>query len=548
MSDVAHLPRRAFLRLAGGAGLAIGAAAIAACDAAKTTAPPPAPSSNVIAPPSSGTAPPGGTPGATPPATLTPSPTMTPGPTPTPGPSVADENRRHGSPDWARGLGWRTDTAAFAVPSSVEPGERVEVRVACAVPFDVEWYRVGWYGGDGARLVHRDVGLPAAQDRAVSVHASTGLVEAVWPPAVAATVPDTWRSGLYVAVVRPTDGTAPSAAPFIVRAPLRSAAPVLFVSAGATWQAYNAWGGRSLYSYNSTGEPTPTGTTAAAVVSFDRPYDADGGLGYLRKWEVQFIRWMERNGYDADYALDTDLETRPEILAPRRFTVLAGHAEYWSRPMRASMERAVGAGMNAAFFSANEIYWQVRLGASTLGPDRRITCYKSAKRDPMRATHPKLTTCRWRETPVLEPEAAFLGVMYGHVVQTPVDWVVASSGHWIYAGTGLRDGDRIASLVGQEYDASFPRLAPPGTVLIANSPVPFVGRDPDAFGDVRSPAMQSAAVRDPSGGAGGVVAVGTFQWSWALDAYGQHSYHGRRTPLDARVERMTANVFDRFGG
>jgi hypothetical protein len=84
-------------------------------------------------------------------------------------------------------------------------------------------------------------------------------------------------------------------------------------------------------------------------------------------------------------------------------------------------------------------------------------------------------------------------------------------------------------------------------VLIARSPVPSAGRDPDAFGNVASPAEQSAAVRDPAGGAGGVVAVGTFQWSWALDAYGQHTYHGRRTPVDPRVQRMTANVFDRFG-
>lgn len=549
MADPSTLPRRAFLRLAAGASLAVGAAALAACD---TTKPSPATVSPASATPAA--TPSGSRPAETsspepsPPAE-SPTPTASiPGPTPTPGPSVADENRREGSPGWDRGLGYPSSVAAYAAPSSVEAGDRIELHVTSPVPFDVEWYRLGWYRGAGARLVHRDMGVPAAPEGSVLVHRSTGLAEAGWAPAVAATVPDTWRSGLYVAVVRPTDGTAPSGVPFVVRAPLRSAAPVLFVSAQATWQAYNAWGGKGLYSYNSTGETTPTGTTAAATVSFDRPYDADGGLGYLRKWEAQFIRWMERTGRNVDYALDTDLETRPEILAPRRFAVLAGHAEYWSRPMRGAMERAVASGMNAAFFSANEVYWQVRLGASPLGPDRRITCYKSARRDPMTVTQPRLATCRWREAPVLEPEARFLGVMYGHVVQRPADWVVANSDHWIYAGTGLRDGDTLTSLVGQEYDAYFPDLAPAGTILVANSPVPFVGRDPDAFGDVKSPAVQSAAVRDPAGGAGGLVAAGTFQWSWALDAYGQHAYNGRRTPLDARVERMTANVFDRFGG
>jgi hypothetical protein len=313
-----------------------------------------------------------------------------------------------------------------------------------------------------------------------------------------------------------------------------------------TWQAYNGWGGKSLYSYNSSGAPMPSGTQAAATVGFDRPYDWDGGLGFLRKWEAAFIRWMERFGREVDYVADIDLGTRPEVLVGRRLAVSAGHAEYWSRPMRTTIESAVAAGTNAAFFSANEIYWQVRTDGSPNGPDRRITCYKSAKRDPLRRTHPELTTCRWREVPVDEPEARFLGVMYGHVVMVPADWIVRNANHWVYRGTGLSDGDAISALVGQEYDAHFPEFSPSGTVLVAHSPVLARGKDPDAEGNVASPFVHSASVRDSDGKAGGVFAAGTFQWSWALDAYGQHSYNGRRTPLDPRVRRITANIFDRW--
>jgi hypothetical protein len=323
-------------------------------------------------------------------------------------------------------------------------------------------------------------------------------------------------------------------------------APALFLSAHATWQAYNAWGGKSLYSYNSRGARTPTGTTAAAVVSFDRPYDVDGGLGHLRRWEAQFVRWLERTGRAVDYATDVDLEVRPEVLAGRRLVVLAGHPEYWSRPMRGAMEAAVAAGTNAAFFTGNEMYWQVRMDASPLGAGRRVTCYKSALRDPITPSRPELATCRWREAPVLAPEATFLGVMYGHVVTRPADWIVAGSRHWLYEGTSLRDGDALEALVGQEYDAWFPELAPEGTQVVARSPVRFRGRDPDGEGNVVSPPVHSAAVRDPAGGRGGVFAAGTFQWSWALDAYGLRSFNGRRTPLDSRVARMTANVLDRF--
>jgi hypothetical protein len=44
-----------------------------------------------------------------------------------------------------------------------------------------------------------------------------------------------------------------------------------------------------------------------------------------------------------------------------------------------------------------------------------------------------------------------------------------------------------------------------------------------------------------------VFAAGTFQWSWAIDDYGDRAYHGIATPLDARVERMTRNLVERLG-
>jgi hypothetical protein len=534
MTERAPLPRRAFLQLA--AGVAIGAAALAACEATRPPAPPPRSPRPTT---------PGNAPTASPPATQTPS-SSTPGPPGTPSPSVAAENRRSGSPGWDVGIGRPSSVEGFAIPASVEPGERIALHVSSPVAYDVDWYRLGWYGGAGARRVHRDAAVPASPDRALRVDASTGLVEAAWPEGPSTVVTDAWPSGIYVAVLRPRDGTAPSGVPFVVRAPLRSMAPAVFLSAQATWQAYNAWGGRSLYSYNSRGAATPTGTAASAVVGLDRPFDMDGGLGHLRKWEAQFVRWMERTGRAVDYAADIDLQARPELLAGRRLAVFAGHPEYWSRPMRGVVEAAVASGMNAAFFTGNEMYWQVRIDPSPLGADRRITCYKSATRDPVALSRPELATCRWREAPVLAPEATFLGVMYGHVVARPADWIVAQAGHWLYDGTGLRDGDALRALVGQEYDAHFPDLAPEGTVVVASSPVRFRGRDPDGAGNVTSPPVHSAAVRDPARGRGGVFAAGTFQWSWALDAYGQHAFNGRRTPLDERVARITANVFDRF--
>jgi hypothetical protein len=129
------------------------------------------------------------------------------------------------------------------------------------------------------------------------------------------------------------------------------------------------------------------------------------------------------------------------------------------------------------------------------------------------------------------------------VVLTPADWVVVNSGHWLYAGTGVHDGDRFVSLVGQEYDTFYPKVSPPGTELWAQSPTVTAAGQADPTGH---PTLHTATVHTtPAGGT--VVAAGTYQWSWALDTFGQHDYQGRFTPTDARVARVTTNIYRRLG-
>jgi hypothetical protein len=199
------------------------------------------------------------------------------------------------------------------------------------------------------------------------------------------------------------------------------------------------------------------------------------------------------------------------------------------------------------FLSANEVYWQVRLEASPLGPARRVTCYKSAHLDPVALTQPDLTTCRWRERPVNDPEAPLIGQMYGHIVLRPGDWITAATDHWLYERTGLRDGDRLVNLVGQEYDSYFPDLANPGTVILARSPVDAFIQFGQSKGRYSSPPVHNATMYTAASGAT-VFAAGTFQWSWAIDRSGDRTYRGFATPYDERVVRMTQNLFDRLAG
>jgi len=459
--------------------------------------------------------------------------------------AIRRENALRGTDRWLIG-GSPATIEGYVNRASTAPGEALSVHVASATTFDVEWYRLGWYGGAGGRLIRVDPGLAPRPGQGPQVDLPTGRAEAPSEASLELQVPADWPSGMYTAVLRPLVGN-PGYIPFIVRRAAGSPAPVLFVSAALTWQAYNTWGGANLYDASMADSPEISRGRRAVQVSFDRPYALHQGAGYQQRWELQFVRWQEREGVDVDYAADLDLELDPGILGHRRLVVFAGHHEYWSRSMRTALEAAVASGTNVLFLSANEVYWQVRLEASPLGPARRMTCYKSARLDPVALTQPELTTCRWRERPVDDPEAPLIGQMYGHIVRRPGDWIAAGTDHWLYEGTGLRDGDRLVNLVGQEYDSYFPELGHPGTVVLARSPVDAVIQSDQLTGRYSSPPLHTATMYTADSGAT-VFAAGTFQWSWAIDHFGDRSYRGAATPYDGRVVRMTENLFDRLGG
>ncbi len=484
--------------------------------------------------------------------------------------AVVAENRLRGDPGWD--VTREPEPAAasgFLSAASVVPGDSVALRVAGPGPVDVEWYRLGWYGGAGGRLIRIDPQVAVAPIGRPLVDATTGLAEATGGATTSVTIDRDWPSGAYVAVLRPSaDDRAQFAAsrsvrrgrgalggagaiPFTVRAGRAGRpAPILFVQATATWQAYNVWGGADLYRTLPGNSPTRTSGMRAVQVSYDRPYAGRHGLGLMPRWELDFIRWQEREGLNVDYCADVDLELHPEVVRGRRLILVVGHAEYWSRPMRTTLETAIATGTNAAFLAADNIAWQIRFEPSSAGPGRRITCYKASGLDPDALANPPLTTCRWREPPVDDPEATTIGEMYGHVISRVSDWIVHNADHWLYAGTGLRDGDHLANLIGPEYDTYYPSLAPPGTTLLARSPViPVLREEPAGNAGADAPLddrLHTATIYTTASGST-VFAAGTFQWSWALDAWGDRTYKGVTTPVDERVARMTRNLVDRLG-
>jgi hypothetical protein len=142
----------------------------------------------------------------------------------------------------------------------------------------------------------------------------TGLMECRWAEPHHLRTADgdgPWPSGVYLARLTARASGRQAYVVFVVRDDTRRAA-LLFQSSVTTFAAYNNWGGRSLYAFNSAGAP-------ARAVSFDRPYamnpygvPLDGAGDFLRRFEYNALRWLEREGYDVAYATDVDTHRRSD--------------------------------------------------------------------------------------------------------------------------------------------------------------------------------------------------------------------------------------------
>ena len=126
------------------------------------------------------------------------------------------------------------------------------------------------------------------------------------------------------------------------------------VAPATAWQAYNRWGGYSLYH-------GPDGDRRSYAVSFDRPYDQSPGANDYRSAAMPIVVRAEQLGIPLSYYTNVDLHTTPGLLEGAHGYVSMGHDEYWTTTMRSVVTEARDAGTNLAFLGANTMYWRVRL-------------------------------------------------------------------------------------------------------------------------------------------------------------------------------------------
>lgn len=355
------------------------------------------------------------------------------------------------------------------------PGEEAQFHCSARVKsFSVEITRVG----HSREVVWRREGIRGEEHPTPADAYAKGCG---WPVTFSVSIPENWRSGFYEVTMRGDGVQGPEAIGhsfFVVRSanPGRDTSILLVLSTN-TYNAYNRWGGHCLY-------------TGATQVSFARPLERgyvyrpeaayDGRAAsveaepdplhlrtqaYLRdnlyplwiisagwpSWERRFVRWAESNGYRIDMAVNADLESHPHLLDQYQLMVSVGHDEYWSWGMRDAVDSFVERGGNAAFFSGNCCFWQVRLEDE----GRTMVCYKDKAhiQDPVVGTDQQhLMAGMWSDPLINRPENHTTGLSFtrGGYVRMG-ECVPRSSGaytiyrpdHWAFAGTGLRYGDLL---------------------------------------------------------------------------------------------------------
>ncbi|HEU4686471.1 MAG TPA: N,N-dimethylformamidase beta subunit family domain-containing protein [Nitrospira sp.] len=468
---------------------------------------------------------------------------------------VSLENLRGGTTGWQLTRpAVHHEIEGYASAVSIERGESLDLFVSTAnTAYRLDVYRMGWYGGAGARLVSGGIVRPGRLQPSPHFDPATGLIECRWqdPYRLHTRDESEWLSGLYLVKLTGIPDGFQSYIIFVVREDRRRS-DLLFQSSVTTYQAYNNWGGKSLYDFNSEGG-------RARKVSFNRPYApsanpaAASGVGageFLANlsvpphdpsppagWEYNMVRWLEREGYDVTYGTNLDSHGGGPRLSGHRAWLSVGHDEYWTWEARAHIEEA-RRGMSLLFFSANVCYWQIRLEPSALtgAPDRTIVAYKDTalSEDPYATDgnpgNDHLITGRWRDAPLNNPEERLVGVMYdGGPVDR--DLIVTNPSHWVFAETHLETGDRLPRLLGYEADRWF-GLVPRSTEVLAESLYWYEG----------GLHVADMALYETTEGRF-VFAAGTIQWSWGLDDFGVPAWRSSR--LNQAAQQITRNILSR---
>jgi hypothetical protein len=479
--------------------------------------------------------------------------------------AIEAENCQPGNPSsnwYVDGVG-ATDIQGFTTDISANAGQTVFFKIQTnASAYKIDIYRLGYYQGQGARLVASilpSATLPQTQPPCLT-DSSTGLTDCGnWGVSASWAVPSSAVSGVYSAKLTRLDTSEASLIVFVVRND-SSHSDILVQTSDPTWEAYNVYGGSSLY----------TGPTIRAFkVSYNRPLTLPGTDTSFFSSEYPMIEWLEANGYDVSYFSGVDTDRNGALITQHKVFMSVGHDEYWSGGQRANVEAARAAGVNLGFFSGDEISWKTRWESSIDGANsayRTLVCYKETlASEVIDPADPPIWTGWWRDarfSPPADggrPGNALSGTLLG--VNSPRNDSIAVSQadgrmrFWRNTSIASLAAGQSATLpagvLGYEWDVDadngfrpagiFPlattTLAVPDCILFTSNLTIDDGYTIGACTATHHLTLYKA----PSSAL--VFGAGTVQWSWGLGA--THANPG--TPSDINMQQATVNLLADMG-
>ncbi|WP_424629793.1 DUF4082 domain-containing protein [Bradyrhizobium sp. SYSU BS000235] len=479
--------------------------------------------------------------------------------------AIVLENMKQGTPEseWLIDKG-DPSIEGYAAQFTIDHGQRVDFKINTdSTHYKIEIYRLGYYGGDGARLVKTiEQNLSTAQVQPVPLFDPTlKLVDAGnWSVSASWDIPADAVSGVYIAKLTRLDGGGDEGGenmiPFIVRDD-EAPSDITFQTSDTTWQAYNWWGGYNFY--GGIDDDKRTGRSSA--VSYNRPIiTRDGGFAagpqdFIFGAEYPAIRWLEENGYDVNYISGIDTARDGAQLLNSQVFLSVGHDEYWSADQRANVEAARDAGVNLAFLSGNEVYWQTRWESSIDGtgtPYKTLVSYK--ERWDNANSDVDGTTSTWRDPEFGsgQPENALTGTIFtvdGYVLDTiQIPYDLSNFRFWSNTAVADIQPGQVYSLVpnllGYEWDSDLDNGSRPDGLIALSSTTADVSTLLLDYGNTTGNGTATHSLtlyRAPSGAL--VFGAGTVYWVWGLDDH----HDNEVTPTDPNVQQAMVNLFAEMG-